>query len=279
MKNLTDKQKEFLENGFYIERNVFDTKDMEEIFINFYDICFNIALKHNIKHKTPIPNNVSYPNNLKDLDYLVLAIFNVNKDLLGEVYDTFSYSLTFMRFLGNKKVENITQELLNINKTSSLYGWTNRMRIDPPSDERRTYGWHQEIFYTIPDTKFLQTWCPMMRDTTIENGTIELKKGSHKEGIPKQTWTAKEGLATQIIIDPEITNKYKTTSLEMKVGDILFFDGHLAHQSGKNSTKDEVRFSLVGMWNDTSYRGFNAPKPNFMSRTISAKEYFDQIMG
>ena len=47
MKNLTDKQKEFLENGFYIERNVFDTKDMEEIFINFYDICFTIALKHN----------------------------------------------------------------------------------------------------------------------------------------------------------------------------------------------------------------------------------------
>ena len=141
MKNLTDKKKQFLENGFYIERNVFDTKDMEEIFINFYDICFNIASKHNIKHKTPIPNNVSYPNNLKDLDYLVLAIFNVNKDLLGEVYDAFSYSLTFMRFLGNKKVENITQELLNINKTSSLYGWTNRMRIDPPSDERRTYGW------------------------------------------------------------------------------------------------------------------------------------------
>ena len=38
MKSLTDKQKEYLENGFYIERNVFDIKDMEEIFINFYDI-------------------------------------------------------------------------------------------------------------------------------------------------------------------------------------------------------------------------------------------------
>jgi len=279
VKNLTDKQREFLVNGFYIERNVFDTKDMGEIFINFYDICFNIALKHNIKHKTPIPNNVSYPNNLKDLDYLVLAIFNVNKDLLGEVYDTFSYSLTFMRFLGNKKVENITQELLNINKTTSLYGVTNRMRIDPPFDERRTYGWHQEIFYTIPNTKFLQTWCPMMRDTTIENGTIKIKQGSHKEGIAKQSWKQEiEGRSTQIIIDPEITNKYKTISLEMKVGDILFFDGHLAHKSGNNSTKDEVRFSLVGMWNDTSYVGFNAFKPNFMPRTISAKEYFDQIM-
>ena len=38
MKSLTYKQKEYLENGFYIERNVFDIKDMEEIFINFYDI-------------------------------------------------------------------------------------------------------------------------------------------------------------------------------------------------------------------------------------------------
>jgi len=38
MKSLTDKQKEYLENGFYIERDVFDIKDMEEIFINFYDI-------------------------------------------------------------------------------------------------------------------------------------------------------------------------------------------------------------------------------------------------
>ena len=38
MKSLTDKQKEYLENGFYIERDVFDIKDMEEIFVNFYDI-------------------------------------------------------------------------------------------------------------------------------------------------------------------------------------------------------------------------------------------------
>ena len=48
MKSLTDKQKEYLENGFYIERDVFDIKDMEEIFINFYDIklfMFFIKLK------------------------------------------------------------------------------------------------------------------------------------------------------------------------------------------------------------------------------------------
>ena len=277
-KNLTERQNKVLEDGYYIEKNIFDAEDMEEIFINFYDICFYIALKYNIKHEAKSPNDISYRHNLKDLDNLVLTIFNANKDFLGEIYDTFSYSLAFMRFLGNKKVEIITKELLNLHKTSSLYGWTNRMRIDPPSDERRTYGWHQEVFYTIPDTKFLQTWCPMLRNTTISNGTIQVKKGSHKEGVAKQSWNEIDGRATQIIVDPEITDRYETISLEMKVGDLLFFDGRLIHKSGKNITKDEVRFSLVGMWNDPSYNGFRAPKPNFTSRTISAKEYFRQLM-
>ena len=40
--------------------------------------------------------------------------------------------------------------------------------------------------------------------------------------------------ATQIIIDPKITNKYETISLEMKVVDLLFFDGHLAYKLGEN---------------------------------------------
>ena len=40
-----------------------------------------------------------------------------------------------------------------------------------------------------------------------------------------------------------------------------------------------MRFSLVGMWNDTFYKGFNAPKPNFISRSITSKEYFEKIKG
>ena len=156
----------------------------------------------------------------------------------------------------------------------SLYGYTNRIRIDPPNDDRRTYGWHQEVFYTIPEARYLQTWCPILRNTTIDNGTIEIKPQSHKEGIAKQKWNEVKGRATQIIIDDDILDKYKTIQLEMEVGDLLFFDGRLAHRSGTNSTADEIRFSLVGMWHDTSHLPFRAPLPNFESRTITAKEYY-----
>ena len=151
------------------------------------------------------------------------------------------------------------------------------MRIDPPRDERRTYGWHQEIFYTIPEAKFIQTWCPLIRDTSIENGTIEVCEGSHKEGIAKQTWNQIEGRAKQIIVNEEVVVKYKQKKLPMKKGEILFFDPHMFHRSGHNSTKDELRFSLVGMWNDTTHLKFKAPKPEFKSRTFSAKDYFNQL--
>ena len=63
----------------------------------------------------------------------------------------------------------------------------------------------------------------------------------------------------------------------MKVGDFLFFDQHLMHRSGYNSTKDEIRFSLVIMWNDCSRRDWSTPIPNFRFRTISPKENYDKL--
>ena len=197
-------RKEFFdEHGYFIEKNAFNTGDMESLFEVFYDLSWNVAIRNKIDlSKKILPTNkIQYPRDLKQLDHLMLDIFNYNKDLLGEIYDTFSYSSAFMRFLGNEKVESMAKELLGLPNYTTLYGWTNRVRIDPPRDERRTYGWHQEIFYTFPKTRFVQTWCPILRDTTIDNGTIEIKPYSHKEGIPKQTWTEEEGKAPQIIID------------------------------------------------------------------------------
>jgi hypothetical protein len=271
----------FHENGYWIEKNAICFDQMDELFILFYDLCYSTAVRHGLpivyEGKLQSPDRVSYPNDLKRLDDLLLSIFCYSKDLIGEIYDTVSYSSTFFRLLSQRNIETISKEVLGVSQHVSLYGWTNRIRIDPPNDERRTYGWHQEIFYTIPESKFIQTWCPILRDTTIENGTIGICPKSHKEGIAKQTWNEIEGRALQVIVDQEIVEKYEQIQLPMSVGDVLFFDGHLFHKSGNNTTNDEVRFSLVGMWNDTSYKAFNTPKPNFDLRGNSARDYFESI--
>ena len=65
----------------------------------------------------------------------------------------------------------------------------------------------------------------------------------------------------------DIIDKYEQIQLEMSLGDMLFFDGKLAHRSGSNITKDEIRFSLAGMWHDIKTKNFRGPKPIFEQRT------------
>ena len=269
----------FENNGYIIKENFVKDKYHSELFYLFYDLAVSAIKRNKIDLNYDLKNvdDLDYKKDLKELDKILLGILKVNNTLIGELYDTVSYSSCFLKMISDSNIEDYTRSLLGLSKRNTIYSWTHRVRIDPPKDERRTYGWHQEIFYTIPETKFIQTWCPLIRNTTIENGTIEVCEGSHKEGIAKQTWNEIDGRATQIIVNEDIVKKYKQKKLPMLKGEILFFDPHMFHRSGHNSTKDEIRFSLVGMWNDTTYEKFRAPKPDFKSRTISAKEYFDFI--
>ena len=271
--------KSFNNNGFLIKENLIKDKYHSELFYLFYDLAVSTIKRNKIDLEYQVKNveDIDCNKDIKILDKILLDILKIDNKLIGELYDTVSYSSSFLKLVSDSDIEEYVRSLLELSKRNTIYSWTHRVRIDAPKDERRTYGWHQEIFYTIPETKFIQTWCPLIRDTTIENGTIEVCEGSHKEGIAKQTWNEIEGRATQIIVNEEVVAKYKQKKIPMKKGEILFFDPHMFHRSGHNSTKDEVRFSLVGMWNDTTFLKFKAPRPEFKSRTFSAKDYFNQL--
>lgn len=270
------KIKAFNKNGYWIEKDFFSLKEIKEMFLLFYDISLSMHKKFLSKSsKFKELNKIKYDKfGIKTLDKILMEIFRKDKKLIGEIYDTVSYTSTFLRFLSNEKIEKLTRKLLELPNNSSLYGFTNRVRIDPPKDQRRTYGWHQEVFYTLPKSKYLQTWCPIIRNTTIKNGTIQICPRSHREKIVKQEWRDLKDRATQIIIDDKIVNKYKPLDVEMKVGDLLFFNGHLFHRSGQNMTDNEIRFSMVGMWNTVGIKNFRAPIPKFTFRDLSPREYY-----
>ena len=278
MLNNIDKNS-FDNNGYVIKKNFIKDSYHTDLFYLFYDLGVSTIQRNKIKidYELKKVDDIDFDKDLKELDKILLNILKTDHKLIGELYDTVSYSSCFLKILSDSDIEDYSRSLLGLSKRNTIYSWTHRVRIDPPKDERRTYGWHQEIFYTIPETKFIQTWCPLIRDTTLENGTIEVCEGSHREGIAKQTWNEINGRATQIIVNEDVVAKYKQKKIPMSKGEVLFFDPHMFHRSGHNSTKDEIRFSLVGMWNDTTNIKFRAPKPEFKSRTISAKEYFDSV--
>ena len=199
----------------------------------------------------------------------------IDHSWVAEIYDTSAMIPSFLEIISNMNTLRILQYLLRTE--SPLYPYTNRIRIDAPSDSRRTYGWHQETFYTIPKSSFVQTWAPLIYDVRVENGTISVADKSNAEGIPFQTWTEVDGGATQILIPDSTVEKYAQIQIEMNVGELLFFSGRLAHKSGDN-VSERVRFSLVGMYHDPSVQSFRAPSIQFGHKHEDPRAYFDSEM-
>jgi phytanoyl-CoA hydroxylase len=257
-------KKFFDENGFVILRNAFNQTCLQD---------FNLEVREIIRAhlaKASIDDNY-FEDEIFDLAMSDLE--NKDHEFIASIYDTIFQCPSFFRIISEKSVSDSIRNLMN-KRNAPLYGFTNRCRIDPPQDERRTYGWHQEVFYTVPKGNYLQTWAPLIRNTTIQNGTIQVAIGSHKEGIAKQSWNEIDGRATQILIDAEVINKYEQSSVEMELGELLIFSGYLAHQSGIN-TSNQYRYSLVGMYHDVSKLEFQTPRLEFDFRGITPKEFFD----
>ena len=271
----------YKEEGYHIEKSLVPISVHEEIFFTFYDLAISQVKKNKqiqLDFEIKKIEDLIYPDDIKHLDKLLLALLKLDHKLVGEIYDSMAYCSSFLRLVGNSKIEEISKELLELKKYNTIYSHMNRILIQAPKDERRTYGWHQEIFYNTPNSNFLNCYCPIIRDVTIENGALLICKKSHKSGLLKQTWTVPEGRRKQVIVDQELVNKYEEKKLPLKIGDFLFFNPYLIHRSGYNSTIDEIRFSLVITFNDCSYPGWRAPSPKFIDRALSDKENFDKLM-
>lgn len=214
-------------------------------------------------------DNFFSPAEMADFEWCLSQLPDTD---LGAKYDALSYTPSFLRLASNRKTSMMANVLLGRNPFEPLYCFSNRCLIQMPNDESRTYGWHQEVFYSIPKSHFVQTWAPLVYDTTKENGTIEVLVGSHKEGIARQVWNEQEGRVTQIIVDDETVSKYEHRVIEMKVGQMMFFDSRLIHRSGQN-TSDKPRYSMVGMYHAIT-KDFQAPKPRFEYRGQSPKEWY-----
>jgi hypothetical protein len=261
--------KQFWNDGYIVLRGIFEPAYMNE---------FRDELQGTIRAYVEKAARVSGRDfRVADEDLFdagIAYLEEVDHAWVAALYDTIAQLPSFFRIMGHARIQATANELLGRAPKAPLYGFTQSCRIDPPRDARRTYGWHQEIFYTIPNARFLQTWAPLVRPTSVDTGTIELKEGSHRLGIPPQTWIDEEGRAPQILVDEAQLEEFATRRLEMDVGDLLIFTGQTVHRSGSN-TSPKVRYSLVGMYHDIDYPGFVAPKPGVEMRGMSQRAFFD----
>jgi hypothetical protein len=106
--------------------------------------------------------------------------------------------------------------------------------VQPPSDDRFDYSWHQDGAYYDWCPDLITLWFPVNRGTNRDTGTISMIPGSHREG-PRETDTfLKHGYFKQLqsrLKQGEVENE---ESLEIDLGDCCLMHGHAVHKSVAN---------------------------------------------
>lgn len=112
------------------------------------------------------------------------------------------------------------------------------------------FNWHQDYGYWYYNTclkpEMMSLFIPM-DECTKENGCLQVMRGSHELGRLDHVT-----LGEQLTVDPDrlemVRKLYTTDCVEMKPGDVLFFDCNLLHYSSRNES-DKRRYVLVVAYN------------------------------
>ena len=212
--------------GFFLEIEEF--KNFKNFLSRF--IKFGLNNKKNIFMNIDKSLSLAFKKNVK-----ISSFFNDNINLTPYLSALFT----------SKKLTSFLSKILNVTRDEVI--WNNqRFRTQiPGNDEIANLPWHQDAAYNkIKDTKSIVAWISV-GNISEDMGPIILKKSSHKFGIQKQIRFKKSNGLPSIKVNCNNKNlkNLEDVSLETLSGDLILIDMNTVHASGKNTTKDKVKYS------------------------------------
>ena len=110
----------------------------------------------------------------------------------------------------------------------------------PPKDKRLVYNFHQENNYYLDYKNTMHFHFPIYNNANLENGAMSALSRTHKINRIKQNHFSKKRKGFLSIIPKNIEKLIDTHEhdvFELKIGDLLIFDGNLIHKSNPNKSK------------------------------------------
>ncbi|MER2492758.1 phytanoyl-CoA dioxygenase family protein [Catenovulum sediminis] len=120
------------------------------------------------------------------------------------------------------------------------------------------WEWHQDFGYWHKDNLMLypkSISCMIaINKATIENGCLQVLKGSHHIGrLDHQKTGDQKGADLQFV--EEAMKYHELINVELEPGDVLFFHCNLLHKSNQNRSQDP-RWSMICAYNAISNQAF-----------------------
>ena len=126
--------------------------------------------------------------------------------------------------------------------------------------------WHQDNrYWSFDEENLISVWLAL-GDEDIQNGCLQVIKGSHREEIDPDRFDAAQFLRTNLASNRKLIDQ--SIPLELSLGDALFFHSRLLHAAGKNLT-GKTKLSIVFTYHEKNNRPvLNSRSARFPDITI-----------
>ncbi|MCF0073922.1 phytanoyl-CoA dioxygenase family protein [Dyadobacter sp. CY261] len=131
------------------------------------------------------------------------------------------------------------------------------------------WEWHQDYGYwyknefLYPDQ--MMSVMIAVTDANVENGCLQVIKGSHKMGRVEHGFSGEQVGASQKYVDLALKTM-EHVFVELEAGDVLFFHSNILHRSEAN-VSDRARWSLISCYNRSTNIGHNESSSSSASIT------------
>lgn len=205
------------EDGAIVVKNIFSDIHINQIEQEYLKIANDILeSKYNDWH-----------------DSSLLVQLKLNPFFESQIYDKCRDMKTLNEFSCIPEITNIVKHILG---DESLCFNRKAFRSDLPLETKELAHWHQDYYYVKGNTEVMVVWIAL-HDMTWKNGCLSYMPKTHKLGIIEHNIKVGKKAIPSNIFHHNI--KY----LEMKKGDVVFFNTLLLHSSNMNFSNN-TRYSI-----------------------------------
>jgi phytanoyl-CoA hydroxylase len=231
IENNSDIKKKLWEDGFFLFKNFFEKKYIEKIKQKINYVFLNFCKKDNYNDQIVFDlfkNDFDSFHGCANVCQNLPEIFRLQSDEL---------LIEYLQTLGLKQPIINTRPLISISSKKTA-----------KNDNYWKVPAHQDWPSTQGSINGLTCWIPLV-DTDKKLGCLEVIPKSHLLGCLDHDEETGVPLLKYSLCDD-------WQSIEMQVGDVLFFNYFTIHRSGTNSTDNKIRWSLHLRYDDAAEESF-----------------------
>ena len=256
--DLINIKKNYLTNGFVILKNFFDKDDINKLERTIVELVNYHSKIEKLNNNLSVDEKVILLNNLRKSD-------KSKEDRIQIIYNIIRKLPQFNNLITNQKIIKVVKKLNGIDdKFKTPYLWEGFIRIDPPFDHDYELRWHQESYFTLPNSNSVQLWSPIINKVKKNStGTVSIMKKSFLKGeIPHSIIKQNKNYISESISDDKIKKlKYNEKLIEISPCDVLLFNELLIHKTFPN-LGNKVRFTMIANYSNPFISNFKFMNEN-----------------